>query len=289
MVSIRLALLLLLAVTGGCGPSGAGLVVREDLPYAGDDNPKHQLDLYSPATDTTGLPLAVFIHGGAYKSLDRRLLQWATGYFGQTGAALAREGFVTAVVGYRQAPEAKMLGGVQDVAAAIAWLQKNAESLHANPRCVVLVGHSGGALLAGLLAYNGEHVTTAGGDPQGVKGAALLAGLEDVELFMADNPDDRHKVESFYGATPEGRAPWRLEPLIRSNSPPTLLLAGSDDNEALLHQHARMETWLQAAQAPHRAQILAGEGHMAMAPRGDNPAMQALRGWLRERAAACPK
>jgi acetyl esterase/lipase len=225
--------------------------------------------------------MAVFVHGGAWKSLDRRYFTWLTGPFDGSGAALARLGFVTAVVGYRQAPEGSADDGLRDVAQAVAWMQQHAAELGGDPRRVVLVGHSGGALLAGRLAYDPSLLRTAGADPGGIVAVALLAGLHDVEQMPPSlAAGDSDSARRFYGETPAARSAWRLQPLLKADSPTTVLLGAGDDEPALVAQHHQLAADLKAAGVAHTAEVLAGEGHMALAPKGDAAVAGKLAQWL---------
>ena len=54
-------------------PVPPSVAAMPDLPYAGTDNKRQQLDLYLPKTREAGktLPVLVFIHGGAWLAGDK--------------------------------------------------------------------------------------------------------------------------------------------------------------------------------------------------------------------------
>src|SRR4051812_12003347 len=85
-------------------------VIQDRIYVAGSTNPKHRLDLYIPTTNSAvPRPIVIFVHGGYWKPMDRRLLQPSAGLHGCVGVALANRGFPTAVISYRQYPEAATL------------------------------------------------------------------------------------------------------------------------------------------------------------------------------------
>jgi acetyl esterase/lipase len=73
----------------------------------------------------------VFVHGGAFMQGDR-------GDYAVVGEQLARQGLATAVVSYRNFPQADASGATADVAAAVAFLCSpdgayiTGETLHVN-------------------------------------------------------------------------------------------------------------------------------------------------------------
>ncbi len=273
--------LAIVALAVGCAsPNPKGLQIRQDVPYAATAHRKQQLDLYLRDDGGRNRPLAVFIHGGAWKELDRRMLQWVTGYFGRTGEYLARQGFVAAVVGYRQPPEAGMAEGLGDVARAVGWLQTHALELGGNPRCMVLLGHSGGALLAGLLAYDRTRLRAVGADPSAVAGVALLAGLYDPDALLAHvTGSDREAIEGFYGKDGDARRQWAVERMLLPEAPTTVVLGAADDTPGLVEQHRRMTERVAAAGSPHTAQLL-DVGHMGAVPQPGNRPAEVLTAWL---------
>jgi acetyl esterase/lipase len=117
--------------------------VQRDIAYG-----KHRLqrmDVYLPG-QAQG-PILLMVHGGAWAYGDKR-----------EGAMIVPKvrhwtarGFVVVSVNYRLLPEAHPLEQARDVARALAFVQKNAANWGADPRRVLLMGHSAGAHLVALL------------------------------------------------------------------------------------------------------------------------------------------
>jgi len=110
---------------------------RLDLAYGPD--PRHRFDLF-PAKGSRGL--LVFIHGGYWRTLDKKFFAWIA-------PAYVAAGFDVANVNYRLCPQVNIGEIVDDVVAALNALFAQGIA-HAN---VVVAGHSaGGHLVAAAFA-----------------------------------------------------------------------------------------------------------------------------------------
>ncbi len=105
------------------------------------------LTITAPDNASTGLPVVVFLHGGAYLS-GAGSLDW------YDGAALARDGVVVVGVNYRLGPFGFLhhpaLGtpanqGLADMVAALRWIADTIGIFGGDPAQVTLMGQSAGA------------------------------------------------------------------------------------------------------------------------------------------------
>nr|WP_214460432.1 alpha/beta hydrolase [Flavihumibacter fluvii] len=109
-------------------------------------------DVWQPSSIIAPSGLAfIYLHGGAWYMLDKDL---GTRPFFRH---LAAQGHLIMDVAYRLAPETDMLGMVQDVKRAIAWIKENAKNYGINPDMIVIGGGSSGAHLALLAAYTANN------------------------------------------------------------------------------------------------------------------------------------
>jgi para-nitrobenzyl esterase len=104
------------------------------------------LEVWTPDPGTSGLPVMVHIHGGAYAFGAGSLL-------GYTGQAFARDGVVHVGINYRLGIEGFLyLGeghdnlGLRDQTAALEWVQRNIRSFGGDPDRVTIFGQSGGGV-----------------------------------------------------------------------------------------------------------------------------------------------
>ena len=104
------------------------------------------LNVWTPDTTATGLPVLVWIHGGSFMN--------GSGSVGEyDGAAFARDGVVCVTINYRLAAEGFLfLGdgvanlGLLDQLAALQWVQANIAAFGGDPGRVTVAGESAGAM-----------------------------------------------------------------------------------------------------------------------------------------------
>jgi acetyl esterase/lipase len=164
--------------------------VDPDATMAYGDDPDQRIDFYAPRAEGGPAPVVVVLHGGAWRtSYDRR-------HISPFAAFLAGRGFAVASVEYRRG--AGESGGgdpvagrwpdtFDDVAAALDALPALVREHvpRADPRRVVLTGHSAGGHLA--LWAAARHVLPAGSPwrtdgPAPLRGVVALAPIADFEI-----------------------------------------------------------------------------------------------------------
>lgn len=140
-------------------------VSHDDQAYAAGPGPARLARVYrSPDTPTTGAPVVVDIHGGAWSNLDRTA-------GARYDRALAERGYLVVAVDFRQAPEWTHPAASADIVAAIRWIRADADRLGADPARIGLVGSSSGGHLALMAACCPDGVGRAGSQGAGSKGA----------------------------------------------------------------------------------------------------------------------
>ncbi len=132
--------------------------------YSYGNDPLQRLDFHKAAGMKAKAPLVVFVHGGGWKRGDKRN---ATG--SEKAGHYTGLGYHFASINYRLVPATTVEQQAADVAAAIAWLVKDAKRLGIDADRIVLMGHSAGAHLSALV----------GTDPQYLRGAGLDLNLLD--------------------------------------------------------------------------------------------------------------
>ena len=143
----------------------ATLACRLDLAYGPD--PRHRIDLF-PAESARGL--LVFIHGGYWRGLDKRMFSWLAASYVSAGVSVA-------LVNYRLCPQVGIADIVDDVVLGVNWLFANAPKLGAPMDRVVVCGHSaGGHLTAALFAAPREQLAF---DPARIAGGVPVSGIYD--------------------------------------------------------------------------------------------------------------
>ena len=149
------------------------VAVRRDVQYG--DDPRNRLDVFTAKDNhDAGRPVLMFIHGGGFIGGDKSAPD--TPFFENIGAWAVNNGFTGVNMTYRLAPDHQWPSGVEDIRAAIEYLQTHASELGVNPEQLFLIGQSaGGAHVAAYLA----HPEVYGHAGHGLKGAILLSAVYD--------------------------------------------------------------------------------------------------------------
>lgn len=116
------------------------LIIQKDIAYRDDGDQGHLFDIYRlPDTDETA-PVMINIHGGglfaSYKEVNANFnYEWA------------RMGYRVVSISYRRIPETTLWHQIDDVMAALRYIDKNSAQLGLNTKRCFLTGDSAGALL----------------------------------------------------------------------------------------------------------------------------------------------
>lgn len=232
----RFTLLFLLSLVTGCAGQrirSARDVVRivEDIPYvAGSEDPKQRLDLYLPR-NTSAFPVVLFVHGGFWTNQDRRYYQAFVGIYGNIGVALAKRGIGVAVQSYRLNPNVGIREQLDDVLAALRWVQANLDAQGGDVKRLVLAGYSAGGHLVSLLGLDPRYMQNAGIDPASIRGYVSMSGILDVPAMAAQQDASFNRDVSFrlFGQTAAEQARMSPASFVRADAPPMLLLAAQHD------------------------------------------------------------
>ena len=235
----------------------------EDLPYAGGDaHRKRRLDLFLPPDGVRADRAALFVHGGAWKAQDRKLLRGMSGLYGNVGLALAARGIATAVMGYRQPPEGDARSAIEDVLAALGWMREGGREHGFESDRLLLVGHSAGGHLAALVALDARH------GHEKLEACVSLAGFYDASRLVAALPVlAAARARNHFRAPDDGdvAAEWSPERWLPRSGPPFVLLVGGREPAPLRAEHDAMSAALARGSMPYRAETIDGLGHMGLA------------------------
>lgn len=243
---------------------------RTDVAYAAD-SPSQRLDLWLPedAAAGTELPVVLFVHGGGWSSGSRTMAASKV-------RPLATAGFVVASLDYRLSGEAPFPAAVDDVIAAVRYLQALPE---VDARRVVLWGESAGANVACVVgALAGRAAPWLDGGDAVPRVAAVVDWYGptdftrmDEHVAAIDCAPSQHSAddsaESRYVGAPLRTAPERAAqacPLVHVEA------AGDEPLPAFAVAHGTADCTV----APGQAQLLID----ALQRRGDTPWVTWLEG-----------
>ena len=135
-----------LATLGGltpwARPKAHGLEREDAVSYGADS--AHLVDIYKPPGPGPH-PVAIYVHGGGFRTLSRRT-HWIM------ALAFARKGYLTFNIDYRLAPKNPFPAAAEDVCAAIRWIWETAPAYGGDLDRTVIAGESAGGNLALMAA-----------------------------------------------------------------------------------------------------------------------------------------
>ncbi len=214
-----------------------------DLRYGPGE--RERLDYF--ASDAPGAPVLVFIHGGYWQSNDKD----ASSFLVEGPLAL---GFGVALVEYTLAPEATLAQMAGEVARALGWLTDHAAELGADPRRIIVTGHSAGGHLTAMVL----------GHPA-VAGAVAISGLFDLEPIRLCYLNDKLGLDA--------TAARRLSPLhhLPVTCPPLVVAVGAAELPELQRQSADYAAALRGAGLPVQHLPLPGHDHFTILEEIERP------------------
>jgi acetyl esterase len=172
--------------------------IERDLAYGPDA--LHRLDLHKQE-GRAGMPIVVFLHGGAYVQGSRSV---NTEVYGNVATYFARQGMLGVNGTYRLAPAAQWPAAAEDVGLLVKWLKANASAYGGDPERIFLIGHSAGATHIATYLYHKDLQAPNGPD---IAGVVLTSG----RYHFDPKPDDPNLMnfQAYFGTDqtviPRGR------------------------------------------------------------------------------------
>ena len=271
-----IALLCLSLGTASCTTiqlSAANLVERDIAPrfeVAYGPGLRQRYDVYR-ALDSLGRPLpgthpvVVFVHGGSWESGSKRLYEWM-------GQSLAKQGILAIVPNYGVMPERRFPGFVEDAAAALAHARARVGEWGGDTSRFVLMGHSAGAHIAALVAFDARYLAAHDLTPNVLSGFVGLSGPYD---FIYDTP----LLRRTFGGTPEQERAAQPIAFVSASAPRTLLVMGREDTTVNPRNTVSLAARMREIGAPVEEMWVSGThgvtvGAFARIYRTDNPIVE---------------
>ncbi len=201
-----------------------------------------KLDIF-PAKQPNS-PVFVFIHGGYFRSLDKR-------QYSYMAKPLVKAGFTVALVNYDLAPKVSVGEIVQQNINAFRWLHTHIKGYNGDPNNITLCGHSVGAfLVAKILEQDWSKEVK-----QSVRTAVLLSGIFDLS-----------KVKQSYLNQDLGLSEQdvtELSPIFTTCQPfpKTIVAVGDQETEEFIKQSEHYAKRLTANGTPVQWMLLPNKNH----------------------------
>lgn len=204
-----------------------GLVATRNIAYG--TLSREMLDVYVPAVAsaaplatngtqasvTTKRPVIIFFYGGNWDSGSKDAYLFVA-------EALTSKGFITVIPDYRIYPEVIYPAFLTDGAKAFHWTQTNIEKYGGDVNNIFVAGHSAGAHIAAMLAFDQTWLAQQKSDTTAIRGFIGLAGPYD---FL---PLTSPRLKEIFPST-EIQALSQPIRYARGDAPSSLLLAGDAD------------------------------------------------------------
>ena len=205
--------------------------VRVDRDIAYGAHERHFLDIYRPVKPEPGAPVVVFFYGGGWDSGARQM-------YGFIGAALASCGFITVIPDYRLFPEVVYPEYMSDAAQTYDWVVKNLVETAEFNVPVFVMGHSAGAHMGALLAYNPDYMHAHDETLQ------LPAGFVGLSGPYGFDPTT-HELSKHIFVKAKSAAAVQPVYQVMEGAPPALLIHGKKDPTVLMRNAELMRNALQ--------------------------------------------
>ena len=215
-----------------------------DVGYGPD--PSETLDVFT--SPRPNAPVLVFIHGGWWRSLDKRDHSFIA-------PAFTRAGAMVVVPNYALCPVVSIEAITMQMVRALVWVYRHAARYGGDPQRIVVAGHSAGGHLAAMLLSCRWQDVMPDLPTQLVRSALSISGLFDLEPLRRTP-----FLQADLRLTPASAA--RLSP-VRFAPPQGRLMAmvGADESDEFLRQNQLIRTaW--GADAVPVCEAIAGAHHL---------------------------
>lgn len=182
------------------------LDVELDVPY-GDDR-METMDIFRPRGEARAL--LMFIHGGYWRSLDKKDHSFVAAPFVNAGAAVA-------TINYSLCPGVKIEDIVLQCLKAGAWLYRNAAEVGAPRNRMFVAGHSAGGHLSAMCMAAQWSRYSRGLPEKVMQGAVSISGVYDlvpISRTPSVNVDTRLNEEQAIRLSPAFMPPATRAPVI---------------------------------------------------------------------------
>ena len=224
----------------------ARVQIEEGVAFASAGGRELRCDIFRPAGQTGPQPGILLVHGGGWHGGGRAMMR---GY----GILMARNGYPCVASEYRLSGEAKWPAQLDDVLAAIRWMQDQAGDLRVDPARLVLWGLSAGSHMTLLAAAR------LSGEASPIAASVNYYPIASLEPALGVAWEHAQQL-------PEDptSADWAaMSPLthVGAGFPPTLLMHGSADTMVALDQSKRLHEALTQAGVPTDLTVFADQPH----------------------------
>ncbi|MBA4385682.1 MAG: hypothetical protein C0410_13165 [Anaerolinea sp.] len=232
-----------------------------DITYCTMEDVALQMDIYYPSTYESKWPVAMYVHGGGWRSGDK-----TQGIRMQDVEELRKSGFLVVSVNYRLAPEYKFPAMIEDVKCAVRYLRAYSDEYNLDAQHIGVWGSSAGGHLVALL---GTSDVSAGWDvgeyldqSSRVQAVVDLYGPTDfTQKFEGGDAEIQHEVfgmNKYIEAFALAASPVYY---VTPDDPPFLMMHGAEDTLVPVSQSQILNERLQQAGVQSELVVVQNAGH----------------------------
>lgn len=191
----------------------SNMKLQKDIIF--DTNKNLQLDIYTDANweVDTKRPVLVFFYGGGWSWGDKV-------YFKFVADSFVDKGYVVVIPNYTLYPKAKYPEFVKDGAKAVSWVHRNIEQRGGDINQLFVAGHSAGAYIAAMVAFNDQYLAAENQPTSIIKAIAGIAGPYNF------TPKEQKYIDVF---GKENFTDMKIQNHINGNEPSALLIHSEGD------------------------------------------------------------
>jgi acetyl esterase/lipase len=201
-----------------------GVRIERDVKYGPAD--RNLLDVFMPQATTSGRPVLIFVHGGAFVRGNKRMPD--SPFYDNVMLWAVKNGFIGVNMTYRLAPQFPWPAGAEDVAAAVEWVSKEITERGGDPSRIYLMGHSAGAIHVASYVSHPEFYKVKNG---GLKGAIMVSGIYDLTAGQRNEPE-----RSYFGNDPSRYASESSLPGLLKTDIPLMAVSAELDPPVFVGQ-----------------------------------------------------
>lgn len=243
-----------------------GVEVLSGIPYAQVGKTTLHLDIVRPQDESAApSPVVVYIHGGAWRTGDRRN---GMRYL----LPVARAGYVGVSIDYRLTREARFPAQIYDCKAAVRWVRAHIADYGGDPQRIAIAGSSAGGHLALLLGLSNGEADLEGAEGNDTDESSAVSLIVDwfgpSDLRYQDqqlNNWEQMIMREFLGGLPDEQPDLAVlaSPIthIDATDPPVLIIHGTADDTVPIELSRKLYKALQAAGVEAEFIEVPGGGH----------------------------
>ena len=202
-----------------------GVRIERDLKYG--PAARNLLDIFMPQNVTSGRPVLVFVHGGAFIGGNKRRTPESP-FYDNIMLWAVKNGFIGVNMTYRLAPQFPWPAGAEDVASAVEWVSKEITERGGDPQRIYLMGHSAGAMHVASYVSHPDFYKVKNG---GVRGAIMVSALYDLTAAPLTDPE-----KAYFGSDASHYASESSLPGLLKTTIPLMAVSSELDLQGFVKQ-----------------------------------------------------